>query len=70
MCRPTGDKWQSESLFLAIFDPRSAIVKSVFRGECITWSYFVCKDNKIHVLNKFNSKIFRHFFQFNPEDWH
>ena len=26
----TGDKWQSKTLFLAIFDPRSWIVKSVF----------------------------------------
>ena len=30
ICRPTGDKWQSETLFLAIFDPRSSIAKSVF----------------------------------------
>ena len=30
ICRPTGDKWQSKTLFLAIFDPRSSIVKSVF----------------------------------------
>ena len=29
ICRPTGDKWQSKTLFLAIFDPRSSIVKSV-----------------------------------------
>ena len=29
ICCPTGDKWQSKSLFLAIFD-RLAIVKSVF----------------------------------------
>ena len=28
--RPTGDKWQSKTLFLAIFDPRSSIIKSVF----------------------------------------
>ena len=28
--RPTGDKWQSKMLFLASFDPRSLIVKSVF----------------------------------------
>ena len=28
--RPTGDKWQSKTLFLAIFDPRSSIVKSFF----------------------------------------
>ena len=28
--RKTGDKWQSKTLFLAIFDPRLSIVKSVF----------------------------------------
>ena len=28
--RLTGDKWQSKTLFLAIFDPHSAIAKSVF----------------------------------------
>ena len=27
---PTGDKWQSKTLFLAIFDLRSSIVLSVF----------------------------------------
>ena len=30
ICRLTGDKWQSKTLFLAIFDPRSSIVKSGF----------------------------------------
>ena len=30
ICRLTGDKWQSKTLFLAILDPRSSIVKSVF----------------------------------------
>ena len=30
ICRPTGEKWQSNTLFLAIFYPRSSIVKSVF----------------------------------------
>ena len=30
ICHPTGDKWQSKTLFLAIFDPRSSIVKVVF----------------------------------------
>ena len=30
ICRPTGDKWQSKTLFLLIFDPRSLIVKSIF----------------------------------------
>ena len=28
-CRPTGDKWQWKTLFLAIFDSRSSIVKNV-----------------------------------------
>ena len=27
---PTGDKWQSKTLFLAHFGPRSSIVKSIF----------------------------------------
>ena len=26
ICRPTGDKWQPKTLFLANFDPRSSIV--------------------------------------------
>ena len=30
ICRPTGAKLQSKTLFLAIFDPRSSIVKTVF----------------------------------------
>ena len=30
ICRPTVNKWQSKALFLAIFGPRSSIVKSVF----------------------------------------
>ena len=30
ICRPIGDKWQSKTLFLAIFYPRSSIVESVF----------------------------------------
>ena len=29
VCRLTGDKWQSKTLFLAICDPRSLIVQSV-----------------------------------------
>ena len=37
ICRPIGDKWQSKTLLLAIFDPRSTIVKSVFdcRLSCV-----------------------------------
>ena len=30
VCRPTGDKWLSKTLFLAICEPRSSIVQSVF----------------------------------------
>ena len=30
ICRQTGDKWQSKTLLLVIFDPHSSIVKSVF----------------------------------------
>ena len=30
ICRHTGDKWQSKTLFLSIFDPRSSIVDNVF----------------------------------------
>ena len=30
ICRPNGDKWQSNTLFLAICDPCSSIVKSIF----------------------------------------
>ena len=32
ICRPTGDKWQLKTLFVAIFDPHLSIGKSVF--EC------------------------------------
>ena len=30
ICCPTGDKWQSKTLFLAISDPLSPIDKSIF----------------------------------------
>ena len=30
ICRHNGDKWQSKTLFLSIFNPRSSIVDSVF----------------------------------------
>ena len=29
ICRPTGDKWQSKTLFYAFFDPHLLIFKSV-----------------------------------------
>ena len=31
--RPTGDKWQSKTMFPAIFGPCSSIVKSIF--DCL-----------------------------------
>ena len=30
ICRHTGDKWQSKTLFLSIFDPYSSIVDYIF----------------------------------------
>ena len=33
ICRLAGDKWQSKSLFLAIFNLHSSIVKRVFDCE-------------------------------------
>ena len=30
ICRHTGDKWQSKTLFLSIFDPCSSIVDNIF----------------------------------------
>ena len=37
ICCQTGNKWQSNTLFLAIFDSRSSIVKSIFycRLSCV-----------------------------------
>ena len=43
-CRQCGDKWQSKTLFLSIFDPCSSIVDSVFDCHlpgvnlCIRWA--------------------------------
>ena len=37
ICGPTGDKCQSKTLFLAIFDPHSLIVKSVFVAAYRVW---------------------------------
>ena len=42
ICRLTGDKWQSETLFLSIFDPLLSIVKSVFRLPPTRCVLFVC----------------------------
>ena len=53
ICRHTGDKWQSKTLFLSIFDPRSSIVDSVFDcrlpGVCIlTVIHF--QENEAHRM--------------------
>ena len=40
VCRPFGDKSQSKRLFLAIFDPRSSIVKSAFDCPLPTTTIF------------------------------
>ena len=48
ICRPTGDKWQSKTLFLTIFDPRSSVVKSIF--DCHLFS-------AILVINDFETLI-------------
>ena len=45
ICRPTGDKWQSKILFLAIFDPRSSIVRSVFDNRLFGVVYG-CQNHK------------------------
>ena len=37
ICRPTGDKWQSKTLFLSIFDPRSSIVGDVSIAAYPVW---------------------------------
>ena len=43
ICRNAGDKWQSKTPFLSIFDPRSSIVDSVF--DCRLAS--VIKNNTV-----------------------
>ena len=42
ICRPTGDKWQSKTLFLAIFDPCSLIL-----------SVFDCRLSGMNFMLKF-----------------
>ena len=42
LARATGDKWQSKTRFLAIFDPRSSIVKSIFYCHLPGVSIIVC----------------------------
>ena len=47
ICRPTGDKWQSKTLFLAIVDPRSSIFKSVF--DCRLSGGHYCWKNGMSI---------------------
>ena len=51
ICRPTGDKWQLKTQFLASFDPCSPIVKSVF--DCCLPGVFTVNCSKI-----FNTFLF------------
>ena len=48
ICRPTDDKWQSKTLFLAIFYPRKLVVKSIF--DCRLTG--VIMDNKGLIARK------------------
>ena len=48
ICHHTGDKWQSKTLFLSIFDPRSSIVDYVFD----------CRLPGVVVLTKLNIEEF------------
>ena len=45
ICRHTGDKWQSKTWFLSIFDPHLSIVDNVFDyclpGVCIQITKFI-----------------------------
>ena len=51
VCRPTGNKWQSKTLVVAISDPRSLIVKRVFdcRLSCVETKLFFFKRNTKNV---------------------
>ena len=46
--RQSGDKWQSKTIFLSIFDPHSLIVKNVFdcnlHGVSMLGSTFVANN--------------------------
>ena len=47
ICRQSGDKWQSKTLFQAFFDPHSSIVKSVFN----------CRLSDVILEKHFQNKI-------------
>ena len=53
ICRPTGDKWQSKTLFLAIFNPRSMIVKERFRLPPIRYDIGMMPQILNHQCNLF-----------------
>ena len=46
ICRPTGDKWQSKTLFLSIFDPCSSLVVFDCRlSGVVKWFFLFFKIN-------------------------
>ena len=47
-CHPTGDNWQLKTLFLAMFDPRSWIVKSVY-DCCLSGAIFLLFLYLFHI---------------------
>ena len=55
ICRPTGDKWQSKTLFLALFDPRASIVKSIF--DCRLSGVMIAK-RQIHVPDEMQGLVY------------
>ena len=48
ICCPTGDKWQSKMLFLAICDPHSLIVQSDF--DCHLFG--MIKEHQYFMVNE------------------
>ena len=48
ICRPTVDKWESKTLFISIFDPRSSIVDC--RLPCVIWKSLICCA-RIHLVD-------------------
>ena len=56
ICRPTGDKWQSKTLFISIFYPCLSIFKSVFdcrlSGVVLITNYHAPILLALHLLLK------------------
>ena len=48
----TGDKWQSKTLFLAIFYPRPLIVKSIFdcRLPSVLRAFYNCGSRQENII--------------------